>query len=91
MTQGPAHRDAVQVLEVRIHEEDVGPCGGGPVQELAPASHGDDLIPQRLEHAVERLVEPRAGVREEHDGRTGERHARSQCRALKVRVLQSMC
>jgi len=41
------HRDAVQVLEVRVHEDDVGPRGGRPVQELASAPHGDDPVPQR--------------------------------------------
>jgi len=64
------HTARLSVLEVRVHEDHVGPRGGRPVQELATAPHGHHPIPQRLEHAVERLVEPRAGVRE---STTGER------------------
>ena len=85
LPEGAAHRNAVQVLKVRVHENDVGPRGGCPVQQLAPAPHGHDPIPQRLEHAVERLVEPRSRVGDQHGGWAGERRARRQCRALRVR------
>jgi len=76
LPQAAAHRDAVQVLEIRVHEDHVGPRGGRPVQELASAAHRHDPIAERLEDTAERLVEPRAGVREEYDGRTSERRAR---------------
>src|SRR3989441_64582 len=72
LAEGAAHRDAVQVLEVRVHEDDIGPRGGRPVQQLASGRDGQNSIPQRLEHALERLVEPCPRVREERDGRAGE-------------------
>ncbi len=72
LAERAAHRDAIQVLKVRIHQDDVGPRGGRPVQEVASRRHGQDSISQRLEHTVERLVEPRPRVGEEHDGRASE-------------------
>ena len=72
-TQGAADRDAVRVRKVCIHQNDIGPQRGSPLEELAARRHGDGPVPQRLKRAFERAVDPYAGIGEERQRLSDER------------------
>jgi len=86
LPQLAAHNDAVQVLEICVHEDHVRPYVGRVLQQLAPAGDGQDPVSLRAEHAVEGAREPRATVSDEDDGYADERRALRQGRALGMRA-----